>query len=142
MSKVLIVFWSGGGNTEQMASLIEEGAKAAGAEVTRKRVGDAKPDEVTGYDVVALGSPSMGAEVLEESEMEPFVEDITPLVGGRKLGLFGSYDWGDGEWMRTWTERMEGEGAKLVGEGLIVRLTPEDDEADKCRDFGKRLAKG
>lgn len=141
MSKVMIVYWSGTGNTEKMAQLIADGSKEAGAEVTMKTVSEAKPDEIANYDVVAIGSPSMGAEVLEESEMEPFVEDISALVKDRKLALFGSYDWGDGEWMRNWVDRMEGAGARIYDrEGLIVHLTPEGEEAEKCKAFGKGMA--
>jgi flavodoxin, short chain len=141
MSKVMIVYWSGTGNTEKMAQLIADGSKEAGAEVTMKTVSEAKPDEVANYDVVAIGSPSMGAEVLEESEMEPFVEDISALVKGCKLALFGSYDWGDGEWMRNWVDRMEGAGARIYdGEGLIVHLTPEGEDAEKCKALGKGIA--
>ena len=140
MNKILIVYWSGTGNTEQMADLVAEGASAAGAEVTKKTVADASPAEIADYDVLALGSPSMGAEVIEEQEMEPFVAAISAAIGGRKMGLFGSYDWGDGEWMRTWTERMSGDGAKVAGEGLIVHLTPEGDDTERCREYGKQLA--
>ncbi len=141
MSKVLIVYWSGTGNTEKMAQLIADSSKEAGADVTLKTVSEAKPEEVTDYDVIAIGSPSMGAEVLEESEMEPFVEDISPLVKDRKVALFGSYDWGDGEWMRNWVERMESAGARIYdGEGLIVHLTPEGEDAEKCKAMGKGIA--
>src|SRR5690606_2135886 len=104
MSKVLIIYWSGTGNTEKMAQLISQGAKSAGAEVELLNVALAEPDMVDDYDVIALGSPSMGVEVIEEEEMEPFVEDIKDKVSGKKIALFGSYDWGDGEWMRDWQE--------------------------------------
>ena len=140
MNKILIVYWSGTGNTELMANHIAEGATAAGAEVVKKPVTDATPAEIADFNVVALGSPSMGAEVVEEQEMEPFVCAISAHVGGKKMGLFGSYDWGDGEWMRTWAKRMSDEGAHVVGEGLIVHLTPEGDDIEHCKEYGKLLA--
>lgn len=140
MANVLIVYWSGTGNTEKMAELIAEGATSAGAAVTKKTVSEASPSEVQEYDVVVMGSPSMGAEVLEESEMEPFVEEVQGSLSGRKVGLFGSYDWGDGEWMRNWQERMQGNGAQLIADGLIVNLTPEGDDEEACRELGKKAA--
>ena len=140
MSKVNIIYWTGTGNTEAMAKLIEEGAKEKGAEVKLLHVSEASVDDVKGADVVLLGSPAMGAEVIEESEMEPFVESIASSVSGKKLGLFGSYGWGDGEWMRSWFERMEGYGANLLNEGLIVQEAPEGSSEEECKNFGREVA--
>jgi len=141
MSKVLITYWSGTGNTEKMAQLITEGAKAKGADVDCKAISQVDVDTALGYDILAIGSPSMGAEVLEEGEIEPFVEAIEGKLSGRKLGIFGSYGWGDGEWMRNWTERMQQAGANLLdGEGFMVHETPEGEDAEKCKAFGERLA--
>ncbi|MCD7896889.1 MAG: flavodoxin [Planctomycetaceae bacterium] len=123
-----------------MAELITEGAKAKGAEVDCKTISNVTVEDALGYDVVAIGSPSMGAEVLEENEVEPFVEEYEKQAKGKKLGIFGSYGWGDGEWMRNWAERMQSSGARLLDEGLIVHETPEGDDIEKCRDFGARLA--
>lgn len=132
-----IIYWSGTGNTESMANFIKEGAEGAGATVTVKNVSEATASDIE-CDVLCLGCPSMGAEVLEESEFEPFVASIEDSVSGKKLALFGSYDWGDGEWMRDWTERMKGKGAVLVAESLIVNEAPEGDE---CKAFGAEVAK-
>lgn len=141
MSKVLVTYWSGTGNTEKMAQLITEGAKAKGAEVDCKVISQVDVDTALSYDVLAIGSPSMGAEVLEENEIEPFVEALEAKAKGRKIGIFGSYGWGDGEWMRNWTERMQGCGAMLLdNEGFMVHETPEGEDVDKCKDFGERLA--
>jgi len=140
MSKVNIIYWTGTGNTEAMAKLIEEGAKEKGAEVKLLHVSEASVDDVKGADMVLLGSPAMGAEVIEESEMEPFVDSIASSVSGKKLGLFGSYGWGDGEWMRSWVERMEGYGANLLNEGLIVQEAPEGSSEEECRNFGREAA--
>ena len=138
--KISIVYWSGTGNTEAMAKAIEEGAKSAGAEVTLKSVDKASDSDVLNADLAVLGCPSMGDEVLEESEFEPFIESIEKKVSGKKLALFGSYDWGDGQWMRDWTKRMQGAGATLVAESLTVNNAPEGDELEKCKTFGKTCA--
>ncbi|MDR1519079.1 MAG: flavodoxin [Planctomycetota bacterium] len=139
MARIIVVYWSGTGNTARMAELIAEGAAAAGAEVTCKSVSDASVAEALGFDRIALGSPAMGAEVIEEQEMEPFVEELSKSIQDRKIGLFGSYDWGDGEWLRSWAERLRGHGAQLADEGLAVHLAPEGDDQERCRAWGRQL---
>ncbi|MCY6957105.1 flavodoxin [Clostridium brassicae] len=142
MKKINIIYWSGTGNTEAMAKAIAEGAKGNEAEVKLLNVGEASVDDVINADVVALGCPSMGQEVLEEAEMEPFVESIESKVQGKKIALFGSYGWGDGEWMRNWVERMEGVGADLIeDEGLMANNEPNDEDIQKCKELGEMLAK-
>ncbi len=133
----VIIYWSGTGNTEMMAKAIEEGAKGAGADVQLIEVSDATLDDVKNAEVVMMGCPSMGAEVLEETVMEPFVESLEGQVTGKKVALFGSYGWGNGEWMDDWNERMEGYGATLVVDSLILNETPDDDGLAQCQDFGK-----
>ncbi|MBP9484254.1 MAG: flavodoxin [Negativicutes bacterium] len=140
MSKVAIIYWTGSGNTEQMANLIAEGAAAAGAEVTNIHVSQSPAEAVAGADVLVLGSPSMGVEVIEESEMEPFVESLAGSLKGKKVALFGSYGWGDGGWMREWVERMNGYGAQVLEEGLIVQGSPDGGEADRCKEYGTKVA--
>jgi flavodoxin short chain len=140
MAKIGIIYWTGTGNTEKMAELIEKGAREAGAEVIRKNVASATQDELADYDIVVLGSPSMGAEAVEESEMEPFVTAALPKMSGRKAALFGSYGWGDGEWMRTWSAGMKEAGVNLVADGLIVHETPEGESADECVAYGEKIA--
>ena len=141
MSKVAVVYWSGTGNTEMMAQKVAEGAKEAGAEVSVLTCADFSADDVDAYDAIAFGCPAMGDEVLEESEMEPFVESVEGFVSGKAVALFGSYDWGDGQWMRDWTERMTGAGATVVGgEGLICNLEPDDEGIAACEELGKKLA--
>ena len=140
MSRIGIIYWSGTGNTEKMSELIEKGASEAGARVSRKHVSSAAPDEIGEYDILVLGSPSMGSEVIEESEMEPFVSSITPKLSGRKVALFGSYGWGDGEWMRNWAERTKSGGANLLDEGLIINEAPDGEKADLCVAYGAKIA--
>lgn len=141
MKKVSIIYWSGTGNTERMAEAVAEGAKAGGAEVSVLEVGKASVDDVLNSDAVALGCPSMGCEVLEEAEMEPFVQALeNEDLKDKPIVLFGSYDWGDGQWMRDWSERMANLGVKLVDEGLTVQNTPDDDGLELCRQLGSKLA--
>lgn len=135
-----VIYWSGTGNTQQMAELIAQGAREAGAEVAVIEVDSATPGDVAACDVVLFGCPSMGAEVLEEGSFEPFIESIEGDVGGKKMGLFGSYGWGDGEWMRDFTERMQTAGAQLVVEALIVNEAPEGEAVAQCIAFGKDAA--
>ncbi|WNY25488.1 flavodoxin [Methanolapillus millepedarum] len=137
---MLIVYWSGTGNTETMANLIKEGAAAAGAAVTLKEVSAANMSDVEKADVAAFGCPAMGDEILEEDEFEPFMKSVMGTLKGKKVGLFGSYDWGDGEWMRQWSKDVKAAGANLLNDGLIVNLEPVGDDINKCKEFGKMLA--
>ncbi len=141
MEKIYVVFWSQSGNTESMANAVGEGITEAGKEAVVVNVSDISADELAQVNVFAMGCPAMGAEVLEESEMEPFVEELESKVSGKTIGLFGSYGWGDGEWMRDWTDRMTNQGATVVdGEGVICQDAPDDDVIEKCRELGKKLA--
>lgn len=139
--RIDIVYWSGTGNTRAMADLIFEGAQSAGAEVTLTEVSDADALTALSADVIALGCPSMGAEELEESQFEPFVASIEGRVKGKKLALFGSYGWGDGEWMRNWSARMEKAGAVLAAESITVNESPDNESARRLRAFGAAIAK-
>ena len=134
-----IVYWSGTGNTEKMAEIIAKGIKEAGKEVEVISVSDAESNVFDGEDVVVLGCPAMGNEVLEECEFEPFIEDIASSLNGKKVALFGSYGWGDGQWMREWEERMLGYGCVIQLDCLLVNEAPEDDDAN-CIAFGKKIA--
>ena len=138
MSKVAIVFWSQTGNTETMANCIAEGAGANATIIPCSEMNAAKLGE---YDVVAFGCPAMGAEQLEESEFEPMFSDLEGSLNGKKIALFGSYGWGDGEWMRDWAERMKNAGAVLLREeGIITNDAPEDDMLEELKAAGQELA--
>lgn len=138
---VSVVYWSGTGNTKAMAEAVAEGICGAGQEASVLEVCAADPEKLAEENAFALGCPSMGAEQLEEEEMEPFVETLEPLVSGKTVLLFGSYGWGDGEWMRDWTERMKNAGAILVrDEGIIANETPDETVLEECRKAGKELA--
>ena len=126
---------------EALTAAVEEGAKAAGADVEIMEVADADVDKALSFDVLALGCPAMGDEELEEGEFEPFFSELEGKLSGKKVALFGSYDWGDGEWMRTWCGRAKDAGAELVeDEGLIVNNTPDDEGLAACRELGGKLA--
>ena len=138
---ISVVYWSGTGNTQAMAEAVAEGIKAAGQEAELLEVGNADAATVAAGNAFALGCPSMGSEQLEEAEMEPFIEEIESLVSGKTILLFGSYGWGDGEWMRDWAERMKAAGAVLVREeGIIANETPDEEALEQCRAAGKDLA--
>ena len=140
MSKVSIVYWSGTGNTQKMAEAVAEGVKEAGAEADLKFVSAATVDELAAEPAFALGCPSMGAEELEDAEMEPFMAELESKISGKKIALFGSYGWGDGQWMRDWEERMNAAGATVVnGEGVIAHEAPDDEALEACRSLGKAL---
>ena len=141
MSKIQVVYWSQSGNTQAMAQAVGQGITEAGKEAEVVYVGDASIDALKEASVFALGCPSMGVEVLEEAEMEPFVEEVEGFAAGKTIGLFGSYGWGDGEWMRDWVERMQGAGATVLnGEGTICQEAPDDDAVEECVALGKQLA--
>ena len=141
MEKIYVVYWSQSGNTLAMAQAVAEGIKEAGKEAEVVDVSTASLDELKKASAFALGCPAMGAEVLEESEMEPFVCDVEGFAAGKKIALFGSYGWGDGQWMRDWTDRMSSAGASIVnGEGLICHEVPDADALEECKQLGRSLA--
>ena len=141
MDKIYVVYWSQTGNTEAMAEAVARGIRSEGKESVVVEVGSISPEELKEEAVFALGCPAMGAEVLEESEMEPFVETLEAFVKGKTVGLFGSYGWGDGEWMRDWEARMQQAGANVIGgEGVICQETPDQEALEECEELGKNLA--
>ena len=142
MKKIYVVYWSQTGNTEAMANAVAEGIKAAGAQPEVVYVGSVTPDTLKDEAVFALGCPAMGAENLEEGEMEPFVEALEAFAAGKNIGLFGSYGWGDGEWMQDWADRMTKAGASVVGgKGVICQDAPSDEAVAECKALGEELAK-
>ncbi len=141
MSKINVVYWSQTGNTQVMAEAIGAGIEEAGKEANVVFVSDITVDDLKDASVMALGCPAMGAEVLEEGEMEPFMCELEGSLGGKTVALFGSYGWGDGEWMRDWVERVGDAGANVLnGEGLICQEAPDDDVIEECKALGKQLA--
>ena len=141
MSQIVVAYWSGSGNTEMMAEAVGRGIEAAGKEAKVVSVDDIQASELENCPVFAMGCPAMGDEVIEEEIMEPFVEEVEKFASGKKIGLFGSYGWGDGQWMRDWEDRMKAAGATVVGgEGVICQETPDDEALENCKALGKELA--
>ena len=140
MKKAAIVFWSGTDNTEAMAKLVEKGVQSAGGEAKLYTAAEFTPAEAAGYSAIAMGCPAMGAEVLEETEFQPMYDALRPALSGKSLGLFGSYGWGDGEWIRTWAEDAEAAGARLVVEPVMANGSPDGDAEAACAALGAALA--
>ncbi len=135
--KVAIVYWSGTGNTEAMATAVAEGVKSAGGEATLMVPGEFSVEKAAGFDAFAFGCPSMGAEELEEVEFAPMWDAVSSSLGGKRVVLFGSYGWGDGEWMRIWEDNAPCD----IDETYICHETPGSEEEAECRALGERLAK-
>jgi len=141
MEEIYVVYWSQTGNTKEMAEAVGEGITAAGKPAKVVEVGSVSPDELKDAAVFALGCPAMGAEVLEEEEMEPFVTEVEKFAAGKKIALFGSYGWGDGEWMRDWEARMQNAGAELIGgAGVMCNEAPDADALAACKALGAQMA--
>ena len=139
MSKIAVVYWSGTGNTEAMANAVAEGAKKAGAQVNLYTPEEFSADLMSQFDAIAFGCPSMGAEQLEESEFEPMFTDCESKLDGKKIALFGSYGWGDGEWMRAWEDTCRNAGAVLACDSVICQDAPDEDAEASCRALGAAL---
>ena len=139
MAEVKIIYWSGTGNTQEMAMAIADGAKENGAEVTVWNVDEADIEELKKAKALALGCPSMGAEQLEEASMEPFMCDLDSQINGKTIALFGSYGWGDGQWMRNWEETCISDGAVLACDSVICNDAPDDEATASCKALGAAL---
>lgn len=139
MKKLAVVYWSGTGNTESMANAIIEGAKSTGAEAELFTPDTFDASMVSKYDVLAFGCPAMGDEVLEDAEFEPMFELCKSEISNKKIALFGSYGWGDGEWMRNWEDECTSNGAVLADESIICNEAPDDEALEKCKNLGVAL---
>ena len=138
MSKIAVVFWSGTGNTEQMAYAVMEGIKEKAAEAALFAASEFGASMVKQYDAIAFGCPAMGA-VLEETEFQPMWDACEGALGGKKVALFGSYGWGDGEWMRSWEDACGSAGAVLACESVICNEAPDEEALEACRALGGAL---
>lgn len=140
MSRIAVVYWSGTGNTEKMACEVAAGAKDAGAEVATFTAAAFDAGKMDDFDAVAFGCPSMGAEELEDTEFAPMFEGCEAKLAGKRIALFGSYGWGDGEWMRNWEARCGEDGAVMACPPVIANEAPDDEGCQRCRALGKALA--
>ena len=139
MSKIAVVYWSGTGNTQMMAQKVAQGVQEAGAEAVIFTAAEFSADMMDSFDAVAFGCPSMGAEQLEESEFEPMFSGCESRLKGKKIALFGSYGWGDGEWMRSWEQICEQDGAVFACESVICNEPPDSQADADCIALGKSL---
>lgn len=139
MSKVAVVYWSGTGNTEEMANIVLNGTRSAGAEATLYTASGFNSSMVNDYDGIAFGCPAMGAEVLEEDEFQPMWDSLVSELSGKKVAIFGSYDWGDGEWIRTWESQCKDANINLVVDFVMSNGAPTDDEKNSLENMGKKL---
>ena len=139
MKKTAVVFWSGTGNTEAMANAVLEGMKAAGADATLLTASEADAADLSAYDALALGCPAMGAEVLEEEEFDPMFQSVKASLAGKPVALFGSYGWGDGEWMRNWETEWLAAGATLACDSVICQDEPDEQALAECEKLGQAL---
>lgn len=139
MSKVAVVYWSGTGHTESMANAVVEGAKEAGAEVDLIFSDDFNEGKLADYSGIAFGCPAMGNEQLEEFSFEPMFAEVEKQLSGKKVALFGSYEWNDGQWMIDWTERCEGNAINLVCPAVTAYGEPDDEALGKLKDLGKAI---
>ena len=138
--KKAVVYASTTGNTEAMANAVASGVQASGAELLLAKADEADVDAVAACDVIILGSPAMGDEVLEDT-MEEFFGRLEGKLSGKKVAIFGSYDWGDGQWLRDWADRVASAGATVVnGEGLKGHLEPDDEVLAGCKSLGETAA--
>jgi len=140
MKKTAVVYWSGTGNTESMANAIVDAMKAAGAEAELMTSEQADAGKLAGFDAIAFGCPAMGAEELEETEFAPMFDAVKGSLSGKDVALFGSYGWGDGEWMRTWEDDCKANGMNLVTDSVICCEAPDDEALEACKALGKQLA--
>lgn len=140
MSKLKVVYWSGSGNTKAMAEAVAKGANDKGIEAEAIEVGSISAEELAKDNSFALGCPSMGSEQLEEAEMEPFMKELEDKISEKNIALFGSYGWGDGEWMRDWESRVKEKGGNLIAGGVICLAEPSEDILDECENLGAKLA--
>lgn len=140
MKKVAVIYWSSTGNTQSMAKAVAEGVKAAGAEMTMFEAADFSTEKLEEYDAFAFGCPAAGAEELEESEFEPMFAECEEKLSGKPVALFGSYGWGDGQWMRDWEDRCKEKNIELKTDSVICQEAPEEDTLEECRKLGKALA--
>lgn len=139
MNKIAVVYWSGTGNTEAMASAVLEGIKETGAEGVMLTASEFDESMIDSFDAIAFGCPAMGAEVLEEDEFQPMFDSVEANLKGKKIALFGSYGWGDGEWMRNWEDTCSSDGAVLVCDSVICNDAPDDDAISACKALGAAL---
>lgn len=140
MKKIAVVYWSGTGNTAMMAERVAEGAQSAGSQTDVIPASAFTAVQMENYDAIAFGCPAMGAEELEDTEFAPMFETCRPKLFGKTIGLFGSYGWGDGQWMRQWEEQCKADGAILACDSVICADAPDAFVEESCVALGQALS--
>ncbi|QIK69864.1 flavodoxin [Erysipelothrix sp. HDW6C] len=130
--KPTIIYWTGSGNTQIIADAIQESVEALGYECPSNYVSDVQASDVADADLFFLGCPAMSGEDVEEYEFRPFLDDLKPLITGKKVVLFGSYDWGDGEWMINWNQEMV-DANITVAEKIQVQWEPTEEQIETIK---------
>ena len=82
----------------------------------------------------------MGDEVLEETIFQPMWDDVKIGLAGKKVALFGSYGWGDGQWMRDWEADAANNGVTLACDSVICNEAPDDEANAALEALAKALA--
>ena len=135
-----VIYWSQTGNTQKMAELIAKGIEEGGKKAELVELGNISVNDLNDEKVIILGSPASGTEELEETQVEPFVQSLEGKIQGKKVALFGSWGWGEGEYLTNLEERIKSYGGEIVGESLSVMESPEGEDEAKCVEFGKLIA--
>lgn len=141
MEKIAVVYWSGTGNTQAVAEQIIAGMLSAGAEVAVMGPGEYDLEKIAGYDKIAFGCPAMGDEQLEEDDFEPMFTAMEKQINGKKIALFGSYDWNDGQWIIDWGYRVTSKGGILYDDGLAIKGHPDAEAGQKSQLWGASFVK-
>ena len=141
MNDLYVIYWSQSGNTKEMAEGVAQGINEAGKTAKVLEVSEANAANFKDVKAIALGCPATGVEVIDETEMEPFVNELEDYLRGKHVALFGCYGWGDGPWMRDWETRLVTAGATIVGgQGLICMEAPDNRTIADCKQLGEQLA--
>lgn len=134
-----VVYWSETGNTEAMAGFVAEGIGSAGWNANIIPADGFDASMLGKYSSIAFGCPSMGDEILEEDVFEPMFSSVEMSLSGKRVGLFGSYGWGDGQWMRDWEDKCRSSGIDIIGPGVMANEFPDGEAAEECRAPGRNL---
>ena len=137
--KTAVIYWSGTGNTEAMARAVAEGMTAAGMEAVLLTPAEVQPGDLNTYDAIAFGCPAMGSEELEYDEFQPMWDEVKETLGDKKVVLFGSYSWAEGEWMDNWKADADEAGVNVV-DSVICYDAPDDEGEAACKALGAELA--
>lgn len=139
MKEVAIVYYSGTGNTAEMAQMLVSFFSDKAQVTVFDDASIFTPDIAQKYNYIAFGCPAMGNEVLEEDVFEPMFSSLLPILENKNIILFGSYGWGNGEWMRNWEDEVREVNAILKNDGVICQEAPTEETKILLEEAGKAL---